>query len=113
MSAQAQVIPLDPGCVRQKPKLAARAVVETASHLSGISGLPAAASHFGETVGVVGKGIASGATKAAGVAMKWGWKKLAAFCLKVAAASPLIAKIAVGAAVAAVAICIFQVVRLA
>jgi hypothetical protein len=108
-----QAIPLDPGCVPQKPKPTSRAVVETASHRSGISGLPGAATQVGKVVGVVEKGIATGAAKAAGVAAKWGYKKLAAFCLKVAAASPLLAKVAVGVAVVAVAVCIFQVVRAA
>jgi hypothetical protein len=66
---------------------------------------------LGKAAEVVDKGIATGATRAAGVATRWGWKKFAAFCLKVASASALIAKIAVGVAVVAVAVCIFQVVR--
>ena len=106
-----QAIPLGSERIPQKRKRTSRAMVETASHLSGIAGLSDAGTQVGKVVGVVEKGIATGATKAAGVAAKWGWKKLAAFCLKVAAASPLIAKIAVGVAVVAVAVCIFQVVR--
>jgi predicted phosphoribosyltransferase len=108
-----QAVRLDPGFVSQKRKQTSRAVVETASHLSGIAGLHDAATQVGKAVSVVEKGIATGATKVAGVAAKWGWKRFAAFCLKVAAASPLIAKIAVGVAVVAVAVCIFQVVRAA
>jgi hypothetical protein len=111
MSAQAEAIRVDSGSVPQRPKPPAGAVLETISHLSGIFGLPAAGTNLLKSVGIVEKGIATGATKGAGVAAKWGWGKLAAFCLKVAAASPLIAKIAVGVAVVAVAVCIFQVVR--
>ena len=60
---------------------------------------------------VVDKGIASGATKASGFFAKLGWKKLGAFCLKIAAASPLAAKIVVSIAIVTVAACIFRVVR--
>jgi hypothetical protein len=93
-----------------KPRRA-RHVLETANYVSGIAGLPAAGTHVVKAVSVVHKGIATGAKKTGVWAAKWGWTKLAALCFKLAAASPLIAQIAVGAVVVVAAVCIFQVVR--
>jgi hypothetical protein len=67
----------------------------------------------GRTPTVVEKGITKGATKAATLATKGGWYKLAGLFLKVAAAAPLAAKILVGVAVVAVAVTIYHVVRAA
>lgn len=111
MSRAAVALPPHPVDGTQKQKTNARAAVETASHVSGIIGMADAGTHLGKVVDVVDKAISTGGRKAAGVATKFGWKKLAAFCLKLAAASPLVAKIIVGVAVVAVAVCIFQVVR--
>ena len=93
-----------------KPKTA-RAGVETLSHVSGIIGLADAGTHLGKVATVVEKGINKGATKAATVATKWGWHKLAGLFLKVAAAAPLAAKILVGVALVAVAVTIYYVIR--
>ena len=88
-----------------------RAVIETAEHMTAVSGIPDAGAHTAKAAAVVDKGIASGATKASGFFAKLGWKKLGAFCLKIAAASPLAAKIVVSIAIVTVAACIFRVVR--
>jgi hypothetical protein len=111
MSAQA--IPLDPGCISEKAKRPiAGDVLETASHtLSGIVGVPAAATQVGKFVGGVETGIATGATELAAVAGSHGCNGLATVCLKVAAAAPVIAKVIVCVAVIALAFCIFRWLR--
>ena len=68
---------------------------------------------MGKVANVVEKGINKGATKAASVATKWGWHKLAGLFLKVAAAAPLAAKVLVGIAVVAVAVTIYYLIRAA
>jgi len=105
-------LPLPSQEIPENPKQkTARAGVETLSHVSGILGLADAGTHLGKMVTVVEAGINKGATKAATVATKWGWHKLAGLLLKVAAAAPLAAKILVGVAVVAVAVTIYHVVR--
>jgi hypothetical protein len=108
----AQAQPLGSGRDAQKPKRkTAITVLRTAGHMTAINSIPDARAHAAKAVAVIDKGIASGATKASGFFAKLGWKKLAASCLKIAAASPLAAKIVVTAAIVAVAICIFRVVQ--
>lgn len=114
MSEAATALPLCSQNVPENPKTkTARAGVETLSHVSGIIGLADAGTHLGKVATIVEKSINTGATKAAAVATKWGWHKLAGFFLKIAATAPLAAKILVGVAVVAVAVTIYHVVRTA
>ena len=114
MSEAATALPLCSQNVPENPKTkTARASVETLSHVSGIVGLADAGTHLGKVATIVEKSINTGATKAAAVATKWGWHKLAGFFLKIAATAPLAAKILVGVAVVAVAVTIYHVVRTA
>lgn len=112
MSETATVLPLSSQNVSENPKLKTdRAGVETLSHVSGIIGLADAGTHLGKVATVIEKTINTGATKAAAVATKWGWHKLAGLFLKIAATAPLAAKILVGVAVVAVAVAIYHVLR--
>jgi len=114
MSEAATALPLSSKNIPEnsKPK-AARASVETLSHVEGLIGLADAGTHLGKVTTVVEKGITKGATKAATVATKWGWHKLAGLFLKIAASAPFAAKILVGVAVVVVAVTIYHVVRAA
>jgi NADH:ubiquinone oxidoreductase subunit K len=119
MSEATIALPLPLESVPEKPKPEepkankARARVETVSHVSSLIGLADAGTHLGKVATVVEKGINTGATNLARVAAKRGWYKLAGWFLKIAAAAPLAAKIAVGIAVVAVAVTIYYVVRAA
>lgn len=112
MSEAAAALPLSSPNVPENPKpKTTRAGVETLSHVSSIIGLADAGTHLGKAATVVEKSINTAATKASVVATKWGWHKLAALFLKIATTAPLAAKILVGAAVVAVAVTIYHVLR--
>jgi hypothetical protein len=112
MSVIATALPLSSQNISESPKTkTARAGVETLSHVSGIMSLADAGTHLGKVATVIEKGITKGATRAATVASKWGWRKLAGLFLKIAAAAPLAAKSLVGVAVVAVAVTIYYIVR--
>ena len=107
-----QAVPLNPQLEsRREGKATAPAVVETIRQLAGICGLADATTRVGKIVGTVDKSLTAAATKSSGFLTKLGFRKLAAFCLKVAAASPVLAKVIVGVAIVAVAVTVFNVVR--
>jgi hypothetical protein len=106
MSAQA--VALDPEYPTQKPKRPLlRDVFEAGNEASGVISIVEAPKHIAEAVVIVQNGIATTATKAAVVAGNHGCHAVAAVCLKVAAAAPVIAQVTVCIAVVAVAFCIF------
>src|SRR4051794_3961436 len=112
----AQAVPLDPRLVRnehkgrpatRKPSDSRVAVDSVNLTLSGIVGVPAAATNVGKAVGVVQNGVATGATKVAAIASNHGCNAVAAGCLKVAAAASVIAQVIVCVAIVAIAFGIF------
>src|ERR1700677_4275707 len=99
-----------PKSKRRKPRTStAGALVKTAEHTLTISGIPDAATRVGRAAGGLDKAIAAGATKTSAVCAKHGFWRLSAWFLKLAAAAPLIGKIAVAAAVVGIGVCIFHV----
>jgi len=106
MSAQA--ISLDQECIPKKRKRPlSQDVYEAVNKTAGAISIVEAPKHVADAVAIVGNGIHTGAVKAAAIASNHGCNAVAAGCLKVAAAAPVIAQVIVCVAIVAIAFCIF------